>query len=292
MQLSFPNGEHANVPLQGEVTVGGKAGTRVHLPDLGLAPVHASFLHDRRGLWLRIPAGVEGVHLNARPVRRLALLRPGDLVCLDRLRVVVKADEEPAIERRIPQATPGPLSDAQRVSAARVVLRGQSGPHYGRSYTLTEPRSLGRSATCDVRLDDPAVAERHASIELHGDRVVLRAAIGAEPSLLNGVPVQDAVLSPGDQLQIDQFRFVLEAPGLPHRGQSAGPRTATNPHTQTVPAVRVPVARDPAPGSDPAASTAGRGQRDPGALWWLIAAATVLAAAITALLVYAPRAAG
>ena len=29
--------------------------------------------------------------------------------------------------------------------------------------------------------------------------------------------------------------------------------------------------------------------RDPAALWWLIAAATVLAAALTALLVYAPR---
>lgn len=292
MQLSFPNGEHANVPLQGEVTVGGKAGTRVHLPDLGLAPVHASFQHDRRGLWLRIPAGVEGVHLNARPVRRLALLRPGDLVCLDRLRVVVRADEEPVIERRIPPAAPGPMNEAQRVSAARVVLRGQSGPHFGRSYTLTEPRSLGRSAACDIRLDDPAVADRHASIELHGDRVVLRAATGAEPSLLNGVPVQDAVLSPGDQLQVDQFRFVLEAPGLPQRGQSGGPRAPANPHTQTVPAVRVPVARDPVPGGDPAPAPAGRGDRDPGALWWLIAAATVLAAAITALLVYAPRAAG
>jgi hypothetical protein len=52
-------------------------------------------------------------------------------------------------------------------------------------------------------------------------------------------------------------------------------------------AVRVPVAgnasadaREPEPSQQPV---------DPGALWWLIAAAAVLAAAMTALLVYSPH---
>jgi hypothetical protein len=52
-------------------------------------------------------------------------------------------------------------------------------------------------------------------------------------------------------------------------------------------AVKVPVAADPVPGRAPAPATEQR--RDPVGLWWLIAAATVLAAALTALLVYAPR---
>lgn len=287
MQLTFPNGEHANVALRGEVIVGSRAGSRVCLPDVGLAPHHASFQRDRRGLWLRVPAGVHGVHLNARPVRRLAQLRPGDLVCLDKLRVVVRADDEPAIERRIPAAAPAAMSEAQRVAAARVVLRGLSGQHYGRSYTLTEPRLIGRSASADIRLDDAGVAERHAVVELHADRVVLRA-MGNDASLVNGVPVRDAVLSPGDQLVIDQHRFQLEAPGLPLRGQMDAAKPATPTHTQTMKAVRVPVARDPVPAPEPAAVEPAR--KDPGALWWLIAAATVLAAALTALLVYAPRA--
>ena len=286
MQLTFPNGEHANVALQGEVTVGSQSGSRVCLADSGLAPHHASFLHDRRGLWLRVPAGAHGVHLNARPVRRLAQLRPGDLVCLDKLRLVVRAGEEPAIDRRIPATQPPPMNEAQRVSAARVVLRGLSGQHFGRSYTLTEPRLFGRSASADVRLDDAAVAERHAVVELHSDRVVLRA-LGNGTSLVNGVPVRDAVLSPGDQLAIDQHRFMLEAPGLPQRGLSGGQQPRAVIHTQTMQAVRVPVARDPSPAMQPAAPV--QPARDPGALWWLIAAAAVLAAALTALLVYAPR---
>lgn len=287
MQLTFPNGEHANVALRGEVIVGSRAGSPVCLPDAGLAPHHASFQRDRRGLWLRVPAGVHGVHLNARPVRRLAQLRPGDLVCLDKVRVVVRADDEPAIERRIPPASSVAMTEAQRVAAARVVLRGLSGQHFGRSYTLTEPRLIGRSASADIRLDDAGVAERHAMVELHADRVVLRA-MGNDTSLVNGVPVRDAVLSPGDQLVIEQHRFQLEAPGLPLRGQMDAAKPASTAHTQTMKAVRVPVARDPAPAAPVAPAEPVR--KDPGALWWLIAAATVLAAALTALLVYAPRA--
>jgi len=283
MQLTFPNGEHASVALRGEVTVGSRSGTRVCLPDSGLSAHHASFIQDRRGLWLRVPAGAPGVHVNARPVRHLAQLRPGDLVCLDKLRLVVKADDAPAIDRAIPDSQPGTFNEAQRAAASRVVLRGLSGPHFGRSYTLTEPRLMGRSATADIRLDDAAVAERHAVIELHADRVVLRA-MGNDTSLVNGVPVRDAVLSPGDQLAVDQHRFVVEAPGLPLRGQQAARSPVPTTHTQTMKAVRVPVANDPAPVAPESQPSATR--RDPGALWWLIAAATVLAAALTALLVY------
>ena len=57
MQLTFPNGEHPSVPLQGEVAVGTRPGLRVSLPGSGLAAHHASFISDRRGLWLRVPNG-------------------------------------------------------------------------------------------------------------------------------------------------------------------------------------------------------------------------------------------
>ena len=97
------------------------------------------------------------------------------------------------------------------------------------------------------------------------------------------------MLSPGDQVVIDQHRFVVEAPGLPRA--RPGPRCAApvqQQHTQTIKAVRVPVT-----GDHPAASASPPSHRqppvDPGALWWLIAAAAVLAAAMTALLVYSPQ---
>lgn len=289
MQLTFPNGEHPAVPFEhGELSIGSRNDQRISLPGSSLAAHHASIISDRRGLWLRVPAGVGGVHLNARPVRRSALLRVGDLLCLGPLQILITEDNPARIDSRIPQSPPAPLAEAQRLSASRVLLRSVSGNLYGRSYTLTEPKAIGRGAGCDIRIDDPALAERHAQFELHGDRVILRALDASEGSLVNGVPVRDAILAPGDQIVVDQHRFVLEAPGLPARGQDPGIRGPSVAHTQTIKAIRSAAANTPYQSSTPEPDKPSPSV-DPGALWWLIAAAAVLAAAMTALLVYSPH---
>ncbi|HMB57436.1 MAG TPA: FHA domain-containing protein [Arenimonas sp.] len=294
MQLTFPNGEHPGVAFDhGEMSIGSRAGLGISIPGHGLASHHASIIADRRGLWLRVPPGTPGVHLNARPVRRTALLRVGDQLCLEQVQVVISDSRPETIDRHIPPAAPPALPEAQHVNGVRVALRGVSGPHFGRCFTLTEVRVVGRANNCDIHIDDAALAERHAQFELHGDRVVLRALSPGEGSVVNGVPVQDAVLAPGDQITMDQHRFVLEGPGLPSRGQTAAVRISPMTHTQTLPAVKVPLAADR--NSYPAAEVEEEREplpaagADPGALWWLIAAAAVLAAALTALLVYSPR---
>ena len=296
MQLTFPNGEHPPVAFDhGEIGIGSRPGQGVSLPGHSLAAHHCSLVSDRRGIWLRVPAGTPGVHVNARPVRRAALLHVGDLVCLEQVQIELRENDAARIDQRIPASAPPPLGENQRVSASRVVLRGRSGAHYGRSFTLTEPRAIGRSASCEIRIDDPAMAERHAQFELHGDRVVLRSlGAGDESMSVNGVPVRDAVLSPGDQIVIDQHRFLLEAPGLPMRGQDGGRHGPSIAHTQTMQTMRPRGTSEPGRGGQADAAEERRREdkpptSDPGALWWLIAAAAVLAAAMTALLVYSPQ---
>lgn len=289
MQLTFPNGEHPAVAFDhGEISIGSRAGQGISLPGSSLAPHHATLVSDRRGIWLRLPSGTQGVHLNARPVRRAALLHIGDQVCLEQVQIVLSEGDARRIDRRIPPTPPAGLGEAQRVSASRVVVRGLSGALYGRSFTLTEPKMVGRSAGCEIRIDDPALAERHAQFELHADRVVLRAFGEGEFISVNGIPVRDAVLSPGDQIVIDQHRFLLEAPGLPVRGQDQLRGTPPIAHTQTMKSLKPPPGPAPSYGFD-SEPEPGKPSTDPGALWWLIAAAAVLAAALTALLVYSPH---
>jgi len=287
--LTFPNGEHPSVAFDhGEIGIGSRSGQGVCLADRSLAPHHATLVSDRRGIWLRIPPGTRGVHVNARPVHRAALLHVGDLVCLEQVQIVLGDSDGSRIDRRIPSAPPPPLGENQRVSASRVVLRGLSGVHFGRSFTLTEPKAVGRGAACDIRIDDPALADRHAQFELHGDRIILRALAGGDLISVNGIPVTDAVLSPGDQIVIDQHRFLLEAPGLPARGQEGPAVSASIAHTQTMKSLR-PGGQSTQDAQDASEASAPRpAPSDPGALWWLIAAAAVLAAAMTALLVYSP----
>ena len=200
MQLTFPNGEHAGVAFDyGEISVGSRAGEGICLPGHSLAPHHASLVSDRRGIWLRVPPGTPGVHLNARPIRRIARLQVGDLVCLEQVQIVLSEANPQFIDQHIPSAAPPVLGEAERVSASRVAIRALSGSLYGRSFTLTEPKLVGRSAACDIRIDDPALSDRQAQFELHGDRVVLRTLGNAEFTSVNGIPVRDAVLSPGDR---------------------------------------------------------------------------------------------
>src|SRR5690554_20208 len=100
MRLTFPNGEHPDVVIdQGEVRIGSAPGNRVVIADAGLSPQHAVVRIDaQRGIMLKLDAGSGGAHVNARPVREMALLRLGDVVSLNRLQVLVKPDDDRAID--------------------------------------------------------------------------------------------------------------------------------------------------------------------------------------------------
>jgi len=108
-------------------------------------------------------------------------------------------------------------------------------------------------------------------------------------TFVNGIPVNDALLSPGDQIAIEQSRFMLEAPGLPLRGRDIAVPSGTVAHTQTIQAVKAKVPVEHGGANVEEVENTQQGSEDTSALWWLIAAAAILAASLTALLVYAPR---
>lgn len=290
MQLSFPNGEHRDVNFEaGEVTIGSRPDMLVSLPESGLAAHHASIIADRRGLWLRVLPDSQAIHLNGRPVKQIAMLRVGDLLCFDQTRIQLRDTDAKAINRNIPENSPLSLNESQQVSAARVLLRGLSGQHFGRIYGLVSPQLLGSGANADIAIEDDSVAEKHAQIELHGDKVVLRAMSPEAVTHVNGIAVTDALLSPGDQIAIEQSRFMLEAPGLPLRGRDVAVPSGTIAHTQTMQAVKTKIPAEYNAGNSEEVENTQQSPQDTSALWWLIAAAAILAASLTALLVYAPR---
>lgn len=289
MQLSFPNGEHRDVNFEtGEVTIGTRADMAISLPKSGLAGHHASIISDRRGLWLKVLPETQPIHLNGRPVKQLAMLRIGDLLCFDQIRIQLRDSDAQSISRNIPENGPMALNETQQVSAARVLLRGLSGQHFGRIYGLVSPQLVGSGANADIVIEDDSVPEKHAQIELHGDKVVLRAMGSQAVTLVNGISVTDALLSPGDQIVIEQSRFMLEAPGLPPRGKDIAVPSGTVAHTQTIQAVKAKMSNDAHAVHAAAVEEAHPATEDSSALWWLIAAAAILAASLTALLVYAP----
>ena len=217
------------------------------------------FCVDRRGVWMTVEDKAHGVHVNGRPVRRMAMLRVGDAIYVDGVEIVLTG--RPAAE--LPPKLGNVPVDA--VSDPRIVLRGVGGRYHGRSFTLERPRLVGSATDADIRIDDAGFAERHARIDLSGETILLRDLGSAEGSLVNGAPVRDAVLRPGDQIVFDaHHRFVVEAPAIAMDRDDVPPaRADEDEYADTRPTLH---------------ST----RRLP----WLLLAALLIAAALSALLLF------
>lgn len=293
MRISFPNGEHADVALAGgSFSIGSAPDNDVVLAAEGVMPRHVSLtLEPQRGILLHVASGGSAVHVNGRAVHEFGILRLGDVLSVGRAQLLLKPSADETIVVKVPESA-APTNDAtSQAASSRVVLRGVAGGFYGRSIALQEPVVVGRGAAAAVRIDDPELPEQAVSFEVYGDRVVLRDLGSLDGSVVNGVPVRNAILHPGDQIAIDVHRFVLEAPGLPLRGSDAAAEPlvpgAHAGSTQTLRAVRVepPTPQPPTRSGDEPAIEGSGGSR----LGWLLLAAALISAALAGLFLYGPR---
>ena len=283
-RLSFPNGEHRDVVLgHGAWSIGSGVDNQIVLKGSGIQPQHARIELDSRGLTLSVLDAKARTHLNARPVREKGILRLGDVLSIDTVQIMVKPDRDDVIRTALPANEPGETTETRvRQIPPKVVLRGVSGSHFGRVVPVRARLTIGRGSECDLVLDEPEMSRRHATIENAGEGIYLRDLGSSNGTFVNGVQVRDAVLHPGDQIAFDRNRFLLEAPGLPLRGQDTTDRYESQAPaiTQTMQAVNLPEGK----GADTTARPAAAGSRNE--IWWLIAAAGLIGAAIALLLMY------
>jgi hypothetical protein len=270
MRFTFPNGEHDPIELgRGSLSIGSDPGDSACLKDAGLKPGHAriELQPERRLCALRLAPGALA-YVNARPVRSLALLRAGDVVMLNRLRMQVQsAIATPAAEEV--------LSPQPRDGGPRIVLRCVAGAQFGRSYRFEPSLSLGRSERADLCIDDEELAPIHVRLHWLGDRCLAKAEGEGQSFEMNGQAVSLAWMLPGDQLRVGSARFVLEAPGL-----RSGRRE--DPHTPVQPMRAVSAAAVAGSAAVPVDS---RGFN----FGWLILAALAIAGGLVAMFLYAPR---
>jgi hypothetical protein len=264
LRLRFPNQPQADIELGPGIHGIGRGPGGALVPVRGDAQALAQLCVDRRGVWLKLDPQARGVHVNGRPVRHMAMLRVGDSIYVDGAELLLlglRSANDPA------RGTP---LVAGEHADARILLRGVGGRYHGRSFTLERPRTVGRGEDCDIRVDDPAFAERHARIEVANGQVLLRSLAAGETTVVNGEPVRDAVLRNGDQIVFDAHqRFVLEAPGNPPNARDA----------------MQPLDDDPMP-----AESLRPQQRSGRRLPWLLLAALLLAAGLSGILLFGSQA--
>ncbi len=186
--------------------IGRDQAARIAIVDDARALAHLRV--DACGVWLSIPQGTRGVHVNGRPVQHLAMLRAGDSLHLDGTELTLLGRQPDGdVERALRQKTDSLDDDP------RVVLRGVGGRYHGRCFRLQRPCLIGSHAQADIAIDSPGFAARHARLEACDEGVLLRDLGSADGTCVNGHRVRDALLRGGDQVMFDAgHRFVVEAP--------------------------------------------------------------------------------
>ncbi|RDI97412.1 FHA domain-containing protein [Dyella solisilvae] len=251
MRIEFPNSAREDFHWDAPALRIGSAPDN----DLILAAHQAGAYHmriqlDRRGWVLQVLPQGGRIYVNARPVREKALLRPGDILSVGDCRMLLRADEEPA--HQLPVTVPAE-------GRCTVALRAVAGPLSGRVLSLRDKLELGPLGRVPLELPQGETAS--LAVFWHEGQLMLEAGQQSAryPLRVNGAPVSQAALRPGDQVGLGMHRFVVDAPGLEPEPEIVRP--------------------EPAPEHLPEEDAGPSGE-----VWWLIATAAVLALGIAVVL--------
>ena len=85
-----------------------------------------------------------------------------------------------------------------------------------RSFSITRDITvIGRREDCDLRLPLGDVSRKHCRLVRDGDSIRLEDLGSSNGTYHNGQRVQEAILSPGDSIQVGPLVFVLQIDGVP-----------------------------------------------------------------------------
>jgi len=221
MKLIFPNGEHEPTNLgEGVTTIGTGANSRIVLAAPGIALNHAE-VHLRNGqAMVRVPDPNNVVVLNGRQVSQDTPLKPGDLVLFAKIGCQVMAPDRPAAVAAPARAAVAAGNDDNdgrtrvRQALPKYLLRGVSGSTFGKTFGLLGTMTIGRQADCDISIPGDEISRHHARVQVTPDGVMVEDMGSANGTFINDKRVHNGILKPGEELRLDNVRFLLMSPGM------------------------------------------------------------------------------
>lgn len=218
MKLLFPNGEHPQVLVgQGRQLIGSAAGLAVELRRPGVAEHHAELVLEGDRLSLRAldPGAALQVNGQALGGSDSVSLQPGDLLDIAGVQARVVAIETASAA---PAPRPAPVDDASatrvRMAVPKFVLRGVSGAAFGKTYPIMREQLIGRQSDCDIAIASEEISRHHARVRPTPIGLQVEDQGSSNGTYINGKRVQEGLLRPGEELRLDNIRFLLVAPGV------------------------------------------------------------------------------
>ncbi len=263
MKLLFPNGEHEPVELKdGDVIVGSAPDAQVMIAAPGIAQHHCVLRTRGEQTVLRMLDAQGTTVLNGKQITGDSPLKPGDLVLFAKVGCRIVAVEKAATAPvRKPMPVPTGDDDGRtrvRMALPKFMMRGVSGPTFGKTYAVVGAMTIGRNSDCDISIATDEISRQHAKLQVVPTGVMVEDLGSANGTFVNNQRVHGSTLmKANDELRLDTVRFLLVSP----TAEAHPPATAN-----AVPAVQA-------------------GGKSGGVLW-IIAAAVVLGVIVLGLLRY------
>jgi pSer/pThr/pTyr-binding forkhead associated (FHA) protein len=123
---------------------------------------------------------------------------------------VFRADFLNELDAPATTSAEGTVSGVEGLPSGSALLVVKRGPNAGSRFLLDQPTtSAGRHPDSDIFLDDVTVSRRHAEFRLEGAEFQVVDVGSLNGTYVNREPVDSAVLSNGDEVQIGKFRLVF-----------------------------------------------------------------------------------
>ncbi len=216
MKLFFPDGEHPQVLVgQGTRLVGSDPAASIVLAAPNVTARHAELVRDGDAIRLHALDGAVTLNGQALAAGSTTALKAGDLLGFGgvqaRLVEIEKAGAAPAQPRPAPVDETG--ATRVRMAVPRFVLRGVSGAAFGKVYPVLAQQTIGRQSDCDIAIPSEEISRRHAQVKPTPAGLMVEDLGSSNGTFINGQRVQQGLLKPGEELRLDNIRFLLVAPG-------------------------------------------------------------------------------
>jgi ABC transport system ATP-binding/permease protein len=215
LTIEDDEGQKTVVPLvRDEYTLGRKEGHTIRLTERNISRDHAKLRKNGEGYVLEDLGSYNGVFVNGHRVAEPTPVNTGDLIIIGDYRIEAHNED---VARVVGVSTaPKPMSQPpppQRQAPPRlekphrlVLLTGEGA---GKEYPLEKPKMiLGRGDDVDVRVNHSSVSRHHCELHIVGEgRFELRDQASANGIRVNGQEVKQAVLAPGDLVELGDVQL-------------------------------------------------------------------------------------
>jgi pSer/pThr/pTyr-binding forkhead associated (FHA) protein len=171
--------------------------------------------------------------LNGRQIAAETPLKPGDLVLFAKVgcRVVsVEKTPAPVLKKASPPSGDDDGRTRVRMALPKFMIRGVSGPTFGKTYAVVGSMTIGRNNDCDICIATDEISRLHAKLQVVPSGVMVEDLGSANGTFVNNQRVHGSVLmKASDELRLDTVRFLLVSPTMEAHPAPAAPAAASTP---------------------------------------------------------------